>query len=138
LCVWPSWCDRRNLNRHGRSNLCVWIPWRGYRDLNHEFVCVWVSWCEHPNLNRRFLLDLCVYHLVRASEFEPSVGVVSLFCECAPAYPHTPELMWPLNEAGMLVSKLTDLVAEINSRIVTPNCVPEVHSQGSPSVTDSS
>jgi hypothetical protein len=50
----------------------------------------------------------------------------------------TTEIDVAFNKGGMLVSKLTDLVAETNSRIVTPNCVPEVHSQASPLVTDSS
>lgn len=43
------------------------------------------------------------------------------------------ELMWLLNEVGMLISKLTDLVAEISTRMTDPGFVPEVHSQASPS-----
>jgi len=38
LCVWVSWCGRRNLNPHGKRDLCVCTSLPTYTNhLNHGY-----------------------------------------------------------------------------------------------------
>ena len=48
--------------RRSGVNLCVWVSWCERRNLNSRFVCVWVPWCGRPNLDHRpsFVSWFCI------------------------------------------------------------------------------